>query len=70
MLQKFWFSDNIGKVENKKDFFTITSLCQDKISNITNIYLTFKIINNKFFCINTAKTEGHIDEYTDKGSIA
>lgn len=61
MLQSFCFSDNIGKVENKKNFFTITSLWQDRIGNFTNTYLTFKLINDKFYLYQYSKEEGNID---------
>ena len=69
IMQDFCFSDNIGIVANKNDFFTLTSLWQDRIGNITNTYLTFKLIENRFYLHQYSRELGHIDEYIDKEII-
>lgn len=69
IMQGFCLSDNIGIVANKNDFFTLTSLWQDRIGNITNTYLTFKLIENRFYLHQYSRELGHIDEYIDKEII-
>ncbi|WP_238699306.1 hypothetical protein [Helicobacter sp. MIT 05-5294] len=68
-LQSFCFSNSVGKVENKKDFFTITSLWQDRIGNIANTYLTFRLINGKFYLHQYSREEGYVDDAKDKEVI-
>ncbi|TLD79892.1 hypothetical protein [Helicobacter trogontum] len=62
IMQNFCFSDNIGIVANKNDFFTLTSLWQDRIGNITNTYLTFRLIENRFYLHQYSKEFEHIDD--------
>lgn len=69
LMQDFCFSDNIGIVANKNDFFTLTSLWQDRSGNITNTYLTFKLYNDRFYLYQYSRELGRIDEYSDNEII-
>lgn len=49
-MQEFCFNgDFIIRVEHKMPFFTIKTYKQDRIGNITNTYLTFRLIDNRFY---------------------
>lgn len=49
-IQEFCFNgDFIIKIEHKMPFFTIKTYKQDRIGNITNTYLTFRLIDNRFY---------------------
>ena len=69
LMQDFCFSDNIGIVANKNDFFTLTSLWQDRIGNITNTYLTFKLYNDRFYLYQYSRENENVSDEGDVESI-
>lgn len=49
-IREFCFhGDFIIKIEHKMPFFTIKTYKQDRIGNTTNTYLTFRLIDNRFY---------------------
>lgn len=62
-MQEFYFNgDFIIKIEHKMPFFTIKTYKQDRIGNITNIYLTFKLIGDRFYLHQYSKEFGRVDD--------
>lgn len=69
-IQEFCFNgDFIINIEHKMPFFTIKTYKQDRIGNIANTYITFKLIGNRFYLHQYSKELKHIDEYTTKEII-
>ena len=69
-MQEFCFNgDFIIKIEHKMPFFTIKTYKQDRIGNITNTYLTFKLYNDRFYLYQYSRELGRIDEYSDNEII-
>ncbi|TLD83758.1 hypothetical protein [Helicobacter sp. MIT 05-5294] len=72
--QKFCFNgDSIINLENKESFFTIKTYKQDRIGNIANTYLTFRLINGKFYLHQYSREKKHFDandeEVVDKALV-
>ncbi|KAA6233993.1 hypothetical protein FMM56_01580 [Campylobacter sp. LR264d] len=68
LTQQFCFNVNaIIKIVNKMPFFTIETLQQNRIGETTNTYLTFQLINDKFYLYQYSKKEWHM--YKDKEAI-
>ena len=62
-MQEFCFNgDYIIKIEHKIPFFTIETYKQDRIGNITNTYLTFRLIGDRFYLHQYSKEFEHIDD--------
>lgn len=63
LSQKFCFSgDRIRGITDKLPFFTIQTYRQNRVGYIVYTYLTFKLINDKFYLHQYSKEEAHIDE--------
>lgn len=67
-MQEFCFNGYcIIKIEHKMPFFTIKIYKQDRIGSVTNTYLTFRLIDNRFYLHQYSRENENVsDEYDVK----
>ena len=69
-MQEFCFNgDFIIKIEHKMPFFTIKTYKQDRIGNITNTYLTFKLYNDRFYLHQYSRENENVSNESNAESI-